>query len=479
MAFNVQFGTVYKKHNSTFRGRAGAHDVTLSCVLKEETSVLNPSFFVDIAGTTIFQPAMLNHCYVSLFDRYYFIDNWTWERGRWRADCSIDVLASWKDSIGSSSQYILRSAAAGDGTIFDSMYPTKNVISTDYSNDTSPWTLYGGTYVIGTISGRGMGLGTVGYYALNQQQFHDLCTYLFEGIGQATGQQGSTYFDLQEIAQDMTLSTFKAIYNPFQYICSAMYLPFSLAGMLPSQQYIDVGYWTIPVYGGRLATLEPRSMSITLPWAGSHPDDSRGSYVYCNPYTRLDIDFQPFGHFQLPPDIFYDRGNIQLDIKVDTITGHGTCYIGGVVQPIMTVEAQVGVPIKLSQMATDYLSVASTVTQGVASTVGSVMKGDIAGAIVNATSGIDSAIRSQVPTMSTMGNNGGLSALTQAPVAVFTYYSLVDEDPDRLGRPLCQIRTINTLPGYILCENAAVDTGGTSEENSKIQNMMNSGFYYE
>ena len=473
MAFNVQFGTVYKKHNSTFRGRAGAHDVTLSCVLKEETSVLNPSFFVDIAGTTIFQPAMLNHCYVSLFDRYYFIDNWTWERGRWRADCSIDVLASWKDSIGSSSQYILRSAAAGDGTIFDTMYPTKNVITTDYSNDTNPWNLYGGTYVVGTISGNGMGVGCVGYYALSSQQFRDLCNYLFGYVGT------SGYFDVNEITKDMTMDTFKALYNPFQYICSAMYLPFSLTGMNPSQQNIDVGYWTIPVQGGRLVTISPYTTTRTLPWSGTHPDDNRGDYVYCNPYTRVDLDFQPFGHFQLPSDIIYARGGIELGIRVDTITGKGTCYIGGVVEPIMTVEAQVGVPIKLSQMATDYLAVASTVTQGVANTVGSALKGDIAGAISNAVSGVDSAIRSQVPTMSTMGNNGGFSALTQAPVAVFTYYSLVDEDIDRLGRPLCQIRTINTLPGYILCENAAVDTGGTSEENAKIQNLMNSGFYYE
>lgn len=473
MAFNVQFGTVYKKHNSTFRGRAGAHDVTLSCVLKEETSVLNPSFFVDIAGTTIFQPAMLNHCYVSLFDRYYFIDNWTWERGRWRADCSIDVLASWKDSIGNSSQYILRSAAAGDGTIFDSMYPVKNVISRSYSNDTNPWNLYGGTYVVGTISGNGMGVGCVGYYALSSQDFRDLCNYLFGYVGQGS------YFDVTEITKDMTMDTFKALYNPFQYICSAMYLPFSLSGMNPSRQNIDVGYWNIPVQGGRLTTISPYTTTRTLQWSGTHPDDNRGSYVYCNPYTRVDVDFQPFGHFQLPSDIIYDRGGIELGIRVDTITGKGTCYIGGVVEPIMTVEAQVGVPIKLSQMATDYLGVASTVTQGVASTVGSVMKGDIAGAISNAVSGVDSAIRAQVPTMSTMGNNGGFSALTQAPVAVFTYYSLVDEDIDRLGRPLCQIRTINTLPGYILCENAAVDTGGTSEENAKIQNMMNSGFYYE
>ena len=474
MSFNVLFGTVYKRHNSTFRGASGSHWLSLACTLKEECSINSPSLLVDIAGTQLSANGnTLNHCYIAYFDRYYFVDNWTYERGRWRADCSIDVLATWRDTIGNSSQYILRSASASDGTVFDSMYPVKNVITTAYSNDTNPWNLYGGTYVIGTISGNGMGVGCVGYYALNSQQFRDLCNYLFGYVGT------SGYFDVTEITKDMTMDTFKALYNPFQYICSAMYLPFSLTGMNPSQQNIDVGYWNIPVQGGRLVTITPYTTTRTLTWSGTHPNDNRGDYVYCNPYTRVDLDFQPFGHFQLPSDIVYARGGIELGIRVDTITGKGTCYIGGVVKPIMTVEAQVGVPIKLSQMATDYLAVASTVTQGVANTVGSVMKGDIAGAISNAASGVDSAIRSQVPTMSTMGNNGGFSALTQAPVAVFTYYSLVDEDNTRLGRPLCKQRTINTLSGYILCENASVETGGTYEENQQISQLMNTGFYYE
>lgn len=476
MAFTVQFGTVYKKHNSTYRGAGGSHWLSLSCILKENSSVTNPSLFVDVSGNEIFSTTgTLNHAFISLYDRYYFVDNWTYERGKWRADLSIDVLATWRTDIGNSSQYILRSASASDGHIFDTVYPTKNVITTSYSNDTSPWNLYGGTYVVGTISGNGMGVGCVGYYALSSQQFRDLCNYLFGYVGNTN----PPYFDLQEIAQDMSMSTFKALYNPFQYICSAMYLPFSLSGMNPSQQNIDVGYWNIPVQGGRLVTISPYTTTRTLAWSGSHPDDSRGDYVYCNPYTRVDVDFQPFGHFQLPSDIVYARGGIELGIRVDTITGKGTCYVGGVVEPIMTLEAQVGVPIKLSQMATDYLGIATSVTQGVANTFSSISKGDIGGAISNAVSGIDSAIRSQVPTMSTMGSNGGFSSLTQAPVAVFTYYSLVDEDNTRLGRPLCQIRTINSLSGYILCENAAVETAGTFEENQEIARLMNSGFYYQ
>ena len=472
MSFNVMFGVVYKKHNSTFRGASGSHNIQCDCSLKEKCSVNSPAFFVDLNSSDIFgSGTVLNHCYVPLFDKYYFIDNWTYDRGKWLAECSIDVLATWRTSIGNSSQYVLRSSNQSDGTIFDAMYPVKNSISYTTSSVSNPWDIYGGTYVIGTISGGGMGLGAVGYYALTSSQFHDLMTYLFNNVG--------SYFDLTQVAQDISIETFKALYNPFQYIASAMYLPFSLSGMMPSQQHIDVGYWSIPVYGGRLTTLEPYSRSFTLSWAGSHPNDNRGSYVYCNPYTRVDFDFQPFGHFQLPSDIVYDRGGVDVAFKVDTITGRGTCYIGGLIAPYMTVEAQVGVPIQISQMTTDYLGAFATTAQGLGNTVSAIMHGDIGKAFGEGASFIDSSIRAQIPTLSTMGNNGGLSSLVQAPEAIYTYFSLVDEDNDRNGRPLCKQKTINTIGGYILCANASVETGGTFEENAEISRLMNTGFYYE
>lgn len=472
MAFTVQFGTVYKKHNSTFRGASGSHWLSLPCVLKEESSVTNPSLFVDVSGTEIFSTTgTLNHAYISLYDRYYFVDNWTYERGKWRADLSVDVLATWRTSIGNSSQYILRCSATHDGKIFDSMYPVKNEISYTYVNASNPWTVGSGYYIIGIVSGGGMGLGAVGYYALTQSQFHSLMTYLFGNIG--------AYFDLNQIAQDITEETFKALYNPFQYIVSAMYIPFDMSGQGLSQQNIDVGYWTIPVTGGRINSLTPRNISLSMGWGGSHPKASRGSYVYCNPYTNVELDFQPFGHFQLPSDIVYDRGGVDITVKVDFITGRGTAYIGGLIAPYMTVEAQVGVPICISQMSTDYLATASSAVQSVGNTVSSVLNGDVGGAISNAVSGIDSTIRSQVPRLSTMGSNGGFASLVQAPVTIYTYYDIVDDDNLRLGRPLCRHRTINEIAGYILCENASVETGGTFEENQEISRLMNGGFYYE
>lgn len=469
MGFNVQFGTVYKKHNSTYTGGSGSHWLSLSCVLKEGCSVVHPSLFVDISESELFSNGTLNHCYIPTFDRFYYVDNWTYERGHWLADCSIDVLASWKNTIGNSSQYVLRAETDFDGSIFDTLYPQKNSISISSRYGNLPWTLANGYYVVGIIARTNGGLGAIGYYLFTSGQFQTFCQYLF----------GTSYLNLNQITEDISQETFKALYNPFQYVVSCTFIPLDLTNY-GQIETVDCGYWTIPnTSARRLTNISPATTSFTLAWSGTHPNAGRGSFVYCNPYTVVELDFQPFGHVQLPSDIVYDAGGVDIEVQVDVITGKGLCFVGGTTRPYMTLEAQVGVPIQLAQMSRDYLSMAVTPISSAASVAQSLFSGDIGGAIANAATGIDSSIRSQVPKMSTTGGTGGFSALVTHPRAIFTYYKLVGGDIERHGRPLCQRRTINSLSGFILCQKAAVETGGTSYENEKIAELMNEGFFYE
>ena len=59
------------------------------------------------------------------------------------------------------------------------------------------------------------------------------------------------------------------------------------------------------------------------------------------------------------------------------------------------------------------------------------------------------------------------------------YYLLVDENLAEVGRPLCQPKQINTLSGYIQCENADCTISGTHDEAAKVNEYLNSGFFYE
>lgn len=68
---------------------------TLTGALRDESSVINPSFLIQHAN-----PTGYNYCYISEFGRYYFITDIVSVRTNlWRINCTVDVLMSFKTQI--------------------------------------------------------------------------------------------------------------------------------------------------------------------------------------------------------------------------------------------------------------------------------------------------------------------------------------------------------------------------------------------
>ena len=56
---------------------------------------------------------------------------------------------------------------------------------------------------------------------------------------------------------------------------------------------------------------------------------------------------------------------------------------------------------------------------------------------------------------------------------------LVDEDNTDKGRPLCKVRTLGSLSGYIVCNEAHADFPAYDGERQQVEGYLNSGFFYE
>lgn len=71
------------------------NNITLSGNLRGESSVINPSFVVELQN-----PTQYNYCFIPEFNRYYYITNIVSMRTNiWRIDCSVDVLMSYQAQI--------------------------------------------------------------------------------------------------------------------------------------------------------------------------------------------------------------------------------------------------------------------------------------------------------------------------------------------------------------------------------------------
>ena len=205
---------------------------------------------------------------------------------------------------------------------------------------------------------------------------------------------------------------------------------------------------------------------------------ARGNFLNTAPYTRINLDLPPFGNLELDTSLTDNAERVQALITFDLFTGQGRCRI--MIDSVITdiVESQIGVPIQLSQVMKDYLGAGQAAFNGIAGTVASVVTGNIGGAIASAGNGIANGIRAMQPRTSNISGNGSFSHLRNRPRLYHQFMIPVDEDREHCGRPLCQIRRINTLHGYLLIKDGDIDINGFTGEADAVRAYLESGFFY-
>lgn len=444
-----------KKINSTKRP-TGGRAVTVR--LKEPTSVLSPVFLINNYN--------LAENYVQWGNRYYFVDDIVIV-GNELAEyhCSVDVLATYKDAIGASSQYVVRSASAYDLNVVDNFYPTKAYNTHEMGDIQSPFTkdISLGCYIIG-LQGKGSGGngGAVTYYKCTSAGLKSLVNYMLAD---------ASIYNVSDITDDLL----KCIFNPLQYIVSCMWFPFDVPVMTGS---VDFGWWSAEVSEiNRVASLEwGTNMSFTIP---KHPKQGRGAYMNLLPYSKYTLQAGPWGSIPLDNFNLLNDTTLECDYKVDLITGSGRfniqfrdklCY-----QQIIT--SQIGVPIQLGQNMLNQGALTDTFS-GIGDVLKSAITGDPAGMLTSGLGAIGSAASMTQSIPSSMGGNGTLS-FNNTFAILADFIDVVDEDLAQFGRPLCQMKTISSLSGYVLCRDADLDTSGSPSEKSAMLEFMNGGFYYE
>lgn len=456
-----------KRENSTARPLVASE--TLRCTLKEPCSIIAPTVKLNMFKTS--SPAHLNYAYIPEFRRYYFIENWEFLGGLWYASMTVDSLASWREAIGSSELYVLRSSARFNGAVTDMKYPTTSNVSLSTTNGENPWatTFDAGKYVVGIINGDAGNIGAVSYYVFTPQQFAALKAVLM-------GDTGWLGVPIDQIPEE----ALKVQFNPFQYITSVNWFPFNPpeGGAVTGIQF---GWWILDaVSATRLGQgVDIVTCQLSIP---KHPQAARGSYLNMSPYSRYTLNMRPFGTVALDSAALAGSNTLYVTIYIDCITGTGTLYASpnsGLTDVIAITQAQVGVPIQLAQIARDYLGVAATSIGAGGAAMGQFLTGNVAGAISTAVSGIASSVAAAMPQMQTSGGNGSISDFIQPPRLYCEFFKLVDENNADVGRPLCEIVRLDTIPGFIMVSDADISLPATANENRTIKNYMKGGFFYE
>lgn len=489
-----------------------------------------PQLELNIAFST--NPSVYNYCKIPTFGRYYWIKNWTYVGRLWVASCEVDVLATYRAPIRSSTQYVLRSASRSNGKLTDTLYPLLN----DYTFQKHAldfhykYTLNTGTYILGIINGDSNSVGCVSYYYMSQTEIDNLKAYLLEPVAGSTLSAFLT--DIMQTVTDISEGSLKALYNPLQYIASCYWVPFQLWHDTPpagaAVTDLPFGWWTLTGITAERVLGEFLHIASADCILGHHPQESRGAYMNAAPYTELIAYVQPFGSIPLDPAMLRCReeGLINFYQYLDLVTCESiltvTAYIDETfVYLTAPIKTQLGIPIQLSQVSMNMLNdwkstavalggdaISGALGAGLEGSNTRVTLGDVimgrgslgeafksswnyymqgldrmtGGGVskaAGAASNIASAARASMTQMMTTGVNGNMATFQLQCYLLEIHYKVADDDNSHRGRPLCAKVQLSNLSGYVLIADPDIALAAPDAEIDMIKNFMITGMYLE
>lgn len=493
----IQFLSGFSKRENSTKRFSGTVDMSLQGILKEPCSIMNPVIQIERLENDI-NPCIYTYATISSFRRFYFVDDWVWVNGLWEVHLREDVLGTWKDAIGQQTEYIVRTDSNSDynGDIIDTIYPATTDCESmmTFANSAFTSDITSGCYIVGIISGgQTDAVGAITYFAMSSSEFGALKDMLFSddnmqimGIIDSSGQQ---------LIQDLSQEVLKTLYNPYQYIASCMWFPFPKEAIHNKTDVsaFKIGWWGYPLSGSRLyaQTLEfAENMAMH-----THPQSAaRGSYLNYAPYSIRTL-IGRFGTIALNSSLYKMDDDIGISYYVDLITGQCRSTVrreytasGELISDIIAERHfLLGVPIQIAQVGTDYLGTAvsaiNTIPQVMGGAVSGFASGGLSGAVTGAisggASGIYNTLQTAMPQVETSGTNGSFLAPATWTGLLEQFYKIVDEDIEHKGRPLCELRQINTLSGFILCADGELDLNCFDNEREEIKRFLTTGFFWE
>ena len=458
-----------KKKNSTARPSGSSRDYNV--YMKENTSIENPVF---ILGTGIDSGIS----YAQAWGNYYFVDDIVLlTKDQVELHCSIDALATHKDEIGDYTGFVERAAAAHNAFIIDTaLSASQNIVSetmatTDlFSSDQT------GCFIVRVVCPSADAPTGIASFVMSHADLKTLLDFIVTD---------SNFPDV------LTDSIVKSFFNPFQYIISITWFPMSKNNIPGSDKTLVLGWWEVGTFKMLTSTGYYDNKTISKPTA-YYANDFR---VLTKNFTQLFAYIPAMGIAELDPALLTKSAN--AEVFIDYVTGQMNVNLyergtqGGLTvnkDPFGSFSAQLGIPIQCGQLS----GMGSAVAAAGGATGGSMIQNllsDLGQSVVAAgadvLSGIGGVVKGicNLPGVSqnVYGSAGNMSSLVAHPRLILDQRAYgCGEFPNTVyGRPLCAMRKINTLSGYIKMQAASIALDAPDTEIEKVNNYLNTGFYYE
>lgn len=468
----VTFYASFSKRRNSTKQPSGSSQGFGSVRLKEGTSMMKPVFLLSQVNW--------NWNYASWDSRYYYvIDIVSQGNEYFEIHCELDVLATFKTQIGNYSTLISRAASDQDYDVVDSIYPAKTIPITKRVQISNPGVFTtnfaDGTFLICTSGKHGMRVHVMSY-----SQADVAMASLFPQNSLTVNQWVDATFNTATMGGSASATQFITFYR---------WLPLKFSAVAPlcsSANEFYVGPWNMcdgVVLSGPVhyvsGTINYGLFSTSVTFPARDDAGSRGKWEYLAPFAQYSIYAPPFGLIPIDAAYLISAGrSISFDLMVEFLGGNATLRLyynigqsGPKMQGLYT--HNLACDLRQAGGSLNYAGMLG----GAASAVAAYFKEDYVGMGAS----IASAAAASIPQTSAVGGGGSGPTADMAEnwYAYATYFDPIDENQAELGRPLAEVKAINTLSGFVQTADAKLAIPGHAEEMVEVNTLLNSGIFYE
>lgn len=437
-----------KRKNSTKRPTGQGTEVP--CLLKSATTFQSPTFILQKPMND-----MLQFNYAKWADHYYFIDSTTSiNAGQTEISCTEDVLATYKNEIGSYTCFIERSS--NQTTLAnDSMYiPTNDWVSQSTVVGQPINTFVNGyepNYLLRTVSVEG-----VNTYYIRGKRLKDLCSFMY------------TYGSIPDVL-DSALT--RLLFNPFQYILDLKWLPFIVDKFVNALDTVKLGYWDSNV---NAYLIGDASCTFSYDLSLGNPLYADTDFRYYNAaFSKYTVKLPFVGVTPINPTKTH-KGQLKATYNFDAVSGMADVWLTSGSDEYAHFQCQIAVPVQIGYATANI----GNFTTSLIDIGTSLASSNPIGTITN-TLGAFQSVTSPEPNM--VGTVGNISSILNNMDANSICYACTSIDPDGTSEGYIDgtVRSVSALSGFVKCRNASIEISGFTGDQEAVNNYLNSGFYYE
>lgn len=477
-AMLARFYNLSKRNKSTMVPTGSG--VEKSIYLKDATTVIRPTIVVQTMDAVTY-----NYVYLTNWNRYYFVADWMYIKGRWEISLIEDFLASFKAGIITTSCNILY-ASGSTKAVVDSRIPVRSIVQRiSVPKAIDEMTIVDDGMVILGITGK----GSFGAYLMENS---NLVSELLDGMDGWIGSSISDQFEL----------TKQLLYGGSASEClrSALKIPVLFSGLDVSTQPAE------PLYLGNYPCKDSNGNAIRgykidkpiinfiddieIPWL-----HSEGSWQRTSNYTNV-ILYLPFiGNIQIPVTEAQNDSALEVNYSINVTSGDVSVQVKGSDTSIIfaNCNANIAMPTAYGSTGINTSKMTSAIVAGVGAVIAGAAVLATGGAAAPAVLGIGGGLAAAAGgTITALGGNGSGSGglgggaaqgLDRVAHVYLTSKVLTDTqnafDPI-MGKPFYGVSTPGAFSGYVQTDGFQFSSSGaSSEEKDMINALMDGGVYIE